>query len=51
MMIKWTKDEKLNDADIEKLQVLQDKIQKLLRGGMVGEPRKKHETTFGSKNE
>ena len=35
----------------KELQVLQDKIQQLLRGGMVGEPRKKHETTFGSKNE
>ena len=33
---------KLNDADIEKLQVLQDKIQKLLKGEMVGEPRKKN---------
>ena len=50
MMIKWTKDEKLNDADIEKLQVLQDKIQKLLRGEMVGEPRKKIDTTYARKN-
>jgi len=51
MMIKWTKDEKLNDADIEKLQVLQDKIQKLLKGEMVGEPRKKIDTTYARKGE
>ena len=50
MMIKWTKDEKLNDADIEKLQVLQDKIQKLLKGEMVGEPRKKIDTTYARKD-
>ena len=49
MMIKWTKDEKLNDADIEKLQVLQDKIQKLLKGEMVGEPRKKIDTSYAKK--
>jgi len=50
MMIKWTKDEKLNDTDIEKLQVLQDKIQKLLKGEMVGEPRKKIDTTYTQKD-
>jgi hypothetical protein len=50
MMIKWTKDEKLNDTDIEKLQVLQDKIQKLLKGEMVGEPRKKTDTIYTRKD-
>ena len=50
MMIKWSKNEKLSDGDVKKLQVLQDKIQKLIRGGIVGEPRKKHETTFGQKD-
>ena len=50
MMIKWSKNEKFNDGDIKELQVLQDKIQKLIRGGIVGEPRKKHETTFGQKD-
>ncbi len=49
MMIKWSKDEKLNNEDIEKLKNLQDKIQKLLRGEMVGEPRKKINTKFTSK--
>ena len=49
MMIKWTKDEKLNNDDIEKLEDLQDKIQKLLRGEMVGEPRKKINTKFVDK--
>tara|TARA_Y100000741_G_scaffold361875_1_gene346623 strand:+ start:357 stop:869 length:513 start_codon:yes stop_codon:yes gene_type:complete len=48
MMIKWSKDEKLNNEDIEKLKNLQDKIQKLLRGEMVGEPRKKINTKFTS---
>ena len=50
MMIKWTKDEKFNDDDIKKLRVLQDNIQKLLRGEMVGEPRKKIDTTFKREN-
>ena len=51
MMIKWSKDEKLNNEDIEKLKNLQDKIQKLLRGEMVGEPRKKINTKFESEEE
>ena len=46
MMIKWSKNEKLSDGDVKKLQVLQDKIERLLKGEMVGEPRKKHETRF-----
>ena len=46
MMIKWSKNEKLSDGDVKKLQVLQDKIETLLKGEMVGEPRKKHETRF-----
>ena len=46
MMIKWSKNEKLDDDDIEKLILLQDKIEKLLRGEMVGEPRKKINTKF-----
>ena len=49
MMIKWSKDEKIKNEDIEKLKNLQDKIQKLLRGEMVGEPRKKINTKFTSK--
>ena len=40
------KNEKLSDGDVKKLQVLQDKIERLLKGEMVGEPRKKHETRF-----
>lgn len=49
MMIKWSKDEKLDDEHIEKLKNLQDKIQKLLLGEMVGEPRKKINTKFRNK--
>jgi hypothetical protein len=50
MMIKWTKDEKLSAEDIKKLESLQGKIEKLLEGEMVGEPRKKIDTTFEEKN-
>ena len=46
MMIKWSKNEKLDNDDIEKLTLLQAKIEKLLNGGMVGEPRKKNTTKF-----
>ena len=46
MMIKWSKNEKLDNDDIEKLTLLQNKIEKLLRGEMVGEPRKKINTKF-----
>jgi hypothetical protein len=51
MMIKWSKNEKFDDDDIEKLTLLQDKIEKLLRGEMVGEPRKKINTKFTNKSE
>ena len=51
MMIKWSKNEKLDNDDIEKLTLLQDKIEKLLRGEMVGEPRKKINTKFTNKTE
>ena len=51
MMIKWSKNEKLDDDDIEKLTLLQAKIEKLLNGGMVGEPRKKINTKFTNETE
>ena len=46
MMIKWSKNEKLDNEDIEKVKTLQAKIEKLLNGEMVGEPRKKNTTKF-----
>tara|TARA_B100000029_G_scaffold507211_2_gene591378 strand:+ start:976 stop:1467 length:492 start_codon:yes stop_codon:yes gene_type:complete len=46
MMIKWSKNEKLEDAEIDRLKDLQEKIQELLKGGMIGEPRKKSDSTF-----
>tara|TARA_B100001146_G_C15906692_1_gene316953 strand:+ start:54 stop:560 length:507 start_codon:yes stop_codon:yes gene_type:complete len=49
MMIKWSKDEKLGDDDVKKLESLQDTIQKLLKGEMVGEPRKKIDTMYKQK--
>ena len=46
MMIKWSKNEKPDNADIEKLKTIQDKIEKLLDGEMVGEPRKKESSKY-----
>jgi len=46
MMIKWSKNEKPDNADIEKLKIIQDKIEKLLDGEMVGEPRKKESSKY-----
>jgi hypothetical protein len=46
MMIKWSKNEKPDNADIEKLKTIQDKIEKLLDGEMVGEPRKKESSNY-----
>jgi hypothetical protein len=51
MMIKWSKNEKLDNEEIEKLGLLQNKIEKLLRGEMVGEPRKKINTKFTNNSE
>ena len=50
MMIKWSKDEKLTDDDIKQLNDLKEKIQKLLRGEMVGQPRKKLNSEFSETN-
>lgn len=50
MMIKWSKNEKLDDEYIEKVKTLQNKIEKLLNGEMVGEPRKKNTTKFINKS-
>ncbi len=41
MMIKWSKNEKLDDVEIENLQKLQEKMNKLIKGDYVGNPRKK----------
>ena len=51
MMIKWSKNEKLDNEDIEKVKTLQAKIEKLLNGEMVGEPRKKNTTKFTDESE
>lgn len=49
MMIKWSKNEKLNDDDIKQIYELQKKIDVLLKGGMVGKPRQKSDTDFSIK--
>ena len=50
-MIKWSKNEKLDNEDIVKVKTLQAKIEKLLNGEMVGEPRKKNTTKFTDESE
>ena len=41
MMIKWSKNEKLTEQEIAELQSLQEKINTLIKGGFVGNPKKK----------
>ena len=41
MMIKWSKNEKLTDVEIKELKDLQEKIDVLIKGGYVGNPKKK----------
>lgn len=38
MLVKWSKDEKLNEEEIKELDELQQKINILLKGGFVGNP-------------
>lgn len=40
MMIKWSKNEKLSDEEINEITELQKKIDVLLKGGYVGKPQK-----------
>ncbi len=40
MMIKWSKNEKLTDDEIKNLENLQEKMNGLIRGGYVGNPKK-----------
>lgn len=48
MMIKWSKNEKLNEEEIQQLTELQKKINILLKGGIVGKPREKWDTDYSS---
>jgi len=41
MMIKWSKNEKLTEQEITELKSLQEKINTLIKGGYVGNPKKK----------
>jgi len=41
LMIKWSKNEKLTDEEIKNLQNLQEKMNDLINGGYVGNPKKK----------
>ncbi len=41
MMIKWSKNEKLSEQEIKELNNLQEKINILIKGGYVGNPKKK----------
>jgi hypothetical protein len=41
LMIKWSKNEKLADDDIKNIQELQEKMGRLIKGGFVGNPKKK----------
>ena len=41
MMMKWSKNEKLDEQEIKELKDLQEKINILLKGGHVGNPKKK----------
>lgn len=43
MMIKWSRNEKLNEQEIGELKDLQEKINTLIKGGHVGNPKKKFE--------
>ena len=49
MMVKWSKNERLNEDEIIQIQELQKKIGILLKGGMVGNPRQKSDTDFSLK--
>lgn len=46
MMIKWSKDEKLNDEEIQELSEIQKKIDILIKGGYIGQPYKKMDTDY-----
>ena len=41
LMIKWSKNEKLADDDIKNIHELQEKMSHLIKGGFVGNPKKK----------